>query len=181
MLYVRRLVTSFLSLPLLALALTWCLEATALADASSSPQRDYGPWRAWVSAPFPCACFHGALGYTLSDYVLVGLNSYQGAGFIFASEYFSRQSGMLIRVKPFGGSLFVEGRLGTLYTMQGHRLNGNFAEDSGTSWGLDLGSEWRMVGRVSHGIVWVGKDEHFKRSRTLLLPHFMRYQIGIKF
>lgn len=153
----------------------------AVAQESPPPQGVYGPWRAFASAPLPCMCFHGAVGYALTDRVLVGLNYYQGAGFILANEYFARQSGALIRVKPFGGSLYVEGRLGTMYTEQGHRLNGNEAEDSGSSWGLDLGSEWNIGGRMFAGMVWVGKDDHFKQSRTRLLPHFLRYHIGIKF
>lgn len=153
----------------------------------SSPA-EHRPWRAMVSAPLPCACLQGSLGYGLSEDVMVGVNYYRGAGFMFAM-YFAEQYGVFARYKVLSSSFFVQLRLGQMNTMHedGPSRIGEepyarkTIRDYGPSWGGDIGNEWDLTDRLFHRFIWIGKDDYFKDSESLPLPHFLRYQFGIKF
>lgn len=141
-----------------------------------------------VSVPLPCACLAGSIGYDVSEDVMVGVNYYQGAGFMF-SEYFAKQYGVFTRYKLFSSSFFIQLRLGKMHTTQrnnkpsyvDYESDHLHIRDSGRNWGADIGSEWDIEPEVFLRMIWLGKDEYFKSTKASRLPHFMRYQIGYRF
>lgn len=141
-----------------------------------------------ISGPMPCTCLQTDIGYAVSEDVVVGLNYYRGAGFLFA-RYFAEQYGIFTSYKLLSSSFFIQLRLGQMNTTEDKLRSKEEVypriyekiRDYGPSWGADFGNEWQLTSRLFHRFTWLGKDDYFKPSKSTPLVHFIRYQFGVRF
>lgn len=144
------------------------------------------PWRIAVSAPMPCVCAQGSVGYSVSDDLQVGANYYNGEGFPLFSLREGEQYGAFARYKILGSSFFIQARLGQMKLTEKEiiieelGIKGDVT-DSGASWGADFGNEWDFTDHIFGKVIWVGKDDFIEKRKTSELPHIFRVALGVIF
>lgn len=158
--------------------------ATALLALASAPAhaaffakpRNGQTWEISGTVLAICTCNTVRAGYRVLDPLTVGLNYYHG-GFFLSNET-TQYQGLFAKVQFFGGSLFLNTRLGKMKT----RNNPVFYNtETGAYAGFDIGNQWHIADNVFVAMNWYGQSAYLQKTAANRIYHLIRFETGVTF